>query len=67
MNDADYKGQSETNAKNGDDSRSPKAAMSPDSAANFVFCNRCGHVIIVTGRHVMCPQCGLPCCPSCGE
>jgi len=55
------------NDKRGDDSHRPKIDVSPDSGADFVFCSRCGHVIVVTGRHVICPRCGMLCCPSCGQ
>jgi hypothetical protein len=37
MNEMSNSKQYKRNDKNGDDSRSPKAAMFPDSAADFVF------------------------------
>jgi len=67
MDDKSHKERSEANGEAGEDCQLPKTDISADGAAGFAFCGRCGHVIIVTGRYVICPQCGCRCCPSCSE
>ena len=66
MEDANQKEDPGTSDKNNKDIESPPTERSPDSTVDFVFCSRCGYVIVATGPSVLCPHCGARCCPTCG-
>jgi hypothetical protein len=67
MEDANQKEHSGTSDRNNKDIDSPETKRRPDGAVDFVFCSRCGHVIVASGPRVTWCSCGIRCCQSCGE
>ena len=45
----------------------PEVETGPDHETGFLFCPRCGHVVLGFGVNSRCPQCGHRFCPSCSD
>lgn len=45
----------------------PKVEAAPDCATGFLFCPRCGQVVLGAGVNSLCPQCGHRFCPCCSD
>ena len=41
--------------------------VTQDHDTGFLFCPRCGQVILGGGVNAFCPQCGHRFCPSCSD
>ena len=46
---------------------SPKAEGTQDRDTGFLFCPRCGQVVLGVGVNSLCPLCGHRFCPSCSD
>jgi rubrerythrin len=67
MGDTGREERTERREKEHETDGSPEAEGTQDRDTGFLFCPRCGQVVLGVGVNSLCPQCGHRFCPSCSD
>lgn len=67
MGDREHREWTEPSEGQAERDESPKAEGTQDRETGFLFCPRCGQVVLGVAVNSFCPQCGHRFCSSCSD